>query len=110
MVRQGVAPDVVTYNLVIDAVYKAGAIDKAELVLRQMVDDGVVPKTCTYNSIIHGYSSQGHWKEAVRVFKEMASQSVTPDELLIDFLCPTFANMEEAKKPQRYFIPWLRRA
>ena len=33
MVQQGVVPNVVTYNSIIDALCKAGAMDKTELVL-----------------------------------------------------------------------------
>jgi pentatricopeptide repeat protein len=36
MVQQGVVPSVATYNSVIDALCKAKAMDKAELILRQM--------------------------------------------------------------------------
>ena len=41
MTQQGVVPNVVTYNSIIDAMCKAGAMDKTELVLPQMVDNGV---------------------------------------------------------------------
>jgi pentatricopeptide repeat protein len=41
MMRQGVVPDAVTCTSVIDALCEAGAMDKAELFLGQMIDNGV---------------------------------------------------------------------
>jgi pentatricopeptide repeat protein len=63
MVQQGIAPNVVTYTSVIDALCKARAMDKSELFLRQMVDNNVQLNNVTYNCMIHGYST-GRLKEA----------------------------------------------
>ncbi|KAM0912914.1 hypothetical protein ACQ4PT_012518 [Festuca glaucescens] len=74
-----VVPNVVTYHSIIDALCKARAVDKAELFLRQMVDNGVQPDKVTYNIMIHGYSSLGQWKEASKMLREMKSQGLTPN-------------------------------
>jgi pentatricopeptide repeat protein len=37
MLQHGISPDLLTYNSSIDALCKARALDKAEVVLRQMV-------------------------------------------------------------------------
>ena len=45
MVQLGISPTVMTYNLVIDALCKARAIDKVEVVLQKMVDKGLKTNT-----------------------------------------------------------------
>jgi pentatricopeptide repeat protein len=57
-------------------------MDKAEVILRQMVNNGVQPNTVTYNSLIHGYSTLRQSKEVVRLLKEMRNQGVIPTLLL----------------------------
>jgi leucine-rich PPR motif-containing protein len=66
MMDWGIAPDVVTYNTVIDGLCKAQVVDRAEGIFQQMIDKGVKPNNDTYNCLIHGYLSIGKWKEVVQ--------------------------------------------
>jgi pentatricopeptide repeat protein len=54
-VQQGIPPSVATYTTIIDALCKARAMDKAEVILQHMIDSGVLPYHMTYHSLIHGY-------------------------------------------------------
>ncbi|KAG8037208.1 hypothetical protein GUJ93_ZPchr0020g33576 [Zizania palustris] len=72
MKKQGISPDVVTYNSTIDGLCKSKEMDKAEKVLQQMLDAGVQPDNITYSSLINGYSSLGMWKESVRTMGRLS--------------------------------------
>ncbi|KAF7053639.1 hypothetical protein CFC21_061512 [Triticum aestivum] len=100
MMRQGVVPDAVTCSSVIDALCKAGAMDKAELFLRQMIDNGVRPNKETYNCVINGYSTSGQWKGAAKMFREMTSQGLILDIFTYNWfssLCKHGRNKEAAE-------------
>jgi len=72
-------PNVVTYNTIIDAFCKEGAMDKASMLFDEMTDSGIHPNVVTCNTIIHGYSVQSRWKECIRIFKEMVDKGLSPD-------------------------------
>jgi leucine-rich PPR motif-containing protein len=63
MMDQGIPPNIVTYNTVIDGLCKAQVVDRAKGVFQQMIDKGVKPNNVTYNCLIHGYLSIKQWKE-----------------------------------------------
>jgi pentatricopeptide repeat protein len=62
VVRQGVRPDVVSYNTVISCLAKASGrhrVDQAEEVFRQMVRQGVRPDVKTFGALIEGHARAG---------------------------------------------------
>uniref|UniRef100_M8CEM0 Pentatricopeptide repeat-containing protein n=1 Tax=Aegilops tauschii TaxID=37682 RepID=M8CEM0_AEGTA len=92
--------EAVTCSSVIDALCKAGAMDKAELFLRQMIDNGVRPNKETYNCVINGYSTSGQWKGAAKMFREMTSQGLILDIFTYNWfssLCKHGRNKEAAE-------------
>nr|CAB3448783.1 unnamed protein product [Digitaria exilis] len=75
-----------------------GAMDKAEVFFRQMVDKGVQPNIVTYANIIHGYSTLGQWKEAFRL------QEVKPDVVTYGTLVAAFCRMGRLDDAMDIFI------
>ncbi|KAK1409668.1 hypothetical protein QVD17_36197 [Tagetes erecta] len=51
----GVIPDVVTHNHLINGFCKVGEIEKAEWLIRQMTYQGPSPNCATYNTLMKGY-------------------------------------------------------
>ena len=88
-----------TYNTIIDGLCKAQAVDRAEVVLQQMISKGVKPNIRTYTCLIRGHLFTGQWEEVVRRFKEMSSRGIEPNDftygLLLDYLCKN-GNCSEA--------------
>jgi pentatricopeptide repeat protein len=62
--------------MIIHGLFKVGEVSKAELVIRQMVDEGVQPDKVTYYSMIHGYSSLGRRKEAGKMCGEIGQPNI----------------------------------
>ena len=89
-----------TYNTIIDGLCKTQAVDRAEVVLQQMIDKGVKPNIRTYTCLIRGHLFTGQWEEVVRRFKEMSARGIEPNDftygLLLDYLCKE-GNCSEAQ-------------
>ncbi|MCV5004772.1 pentatricopeptide repeat-containing protein, partial [Escherichia coli] len=66
MENQGLFPDVITYNAILDGFCKQGRMHEAEQVLRRMTEHGVKPDRSTYTSLINGHVSQDNLKAAFR--------------------------------------------
>lgn len=67
-------PNVFSYSTLLDAFAKAnyhGAAEKAESILRQMIDQGVSPNTVSYNTVIDAYVKSRNVERAEALLNEM---------------------------------------
>lgn len=69
MLRVGFQPDVVTYNIIINAFCKLGNLDCAIRILEQMCKERQKPSTRTFTTIIYGYAKCGDMKMALKIVK-----------------------------------------
>ncbi|WOL18361.1 hypothetical protein Cni_G27156 [Canna indica] len=94
MLFNGFAPDVVTYNCLIDGLCKTYRIERAHELLEEMLLKGCSPNRVTYNSFIRYYSLVNQVDKAVEMMRAMVSRnhgiptssSYTP---IIHALCET---------------------
>lgn len=92
MVFNGFAPDVVTYNCLIDGLCKTYRIGRAHELFDEMSKKGCTPNRVTYNSFIRYYSAINEVDKAVNMMRDMVerehgkptSSSYTP---IIHSLC-----------------------
>lgn len=52
---QGVFPNVVTFNVLVDILCKEGMVAETKRVIDMMIQRGIEPDTITNNSLMHGY-------------------------------------------------------
>ncbi|XP_038896391.1 LOW QUALITY PROTEIN: pentatricopeptide repeat-containing protein At3g22470, mitochondrial-like [Benincasa hispida] len=101
MVDQGVQPNVVTFNVLIDMFCKAGKVIKAKELLELMTHRGTLPDLFTYNSLIEGFCLVGDLNGANELFVSMPSKGCEPDVIsytvLINGYCKSL-KVEEAMK------------
>ncbi|KAL6195149.1 hypothetical protein ACLB2K_030770 [Fragaria x ananassa] len=71
MASQGIFPDVVTYNVLVDTLFKEGKVVDAETVVETMIEKHIEPDTITYNSLMGGYCLRGKMVKAKQVFDVM---------------------------------------
>ena len=60
-------PSVISYSTVLDACAKSnheGAGDRAEIIMRGMLNKGIEPNTISYNSVIDAYVKSGNFDRA----------------------------------------------
>ncbi|MCD9646734.1 hypothetical protein HAX54_036888 [Datura stramonium] len=95
MLFKGFAPDVVTYNSLINGCCKTNRIERALELLDDMVKRGIAPNRVTYNSFIRYYSATNEIDNAIEMLRRMqgmndgvlpCNSSYTP---IIHALCET---------------------
>ncbi|CAM9677245.1 unnamed protein product [Scytosiphon promiscuus] len=80
MKREGVIPEVKTYNAALSVVARSGREDVALALLKQMQTDGYCPDAISFNTAIDACASRGRWREAVELLEvEMPAAKVKPD-------------------------------
>ena len=64
MPKQGLNPDVVTYNTLMNELCKMGNVKEAIKLFQQMKGSNVVPNVITYSTLMDGLSKEGMIQEA----------------------------------------------
>ncbi|KAF5800068.1 putative tetratricopeptide-like helical domain superfamily [Helianthus annuus] len=70
--NNGVIPDVVTHNHLINGFCKVGAFDKAEWLIAQMSYRGPSPNCATYNTLMKGYCAFNDIEKALDLLSTMS--------------------------------------
>lgn len=79
MLEGGVAPNRITYNLIMSLYRRHGKLEEAEFVYKHMFQTGVkCPKACS--AMMSLYSRAGRFKEAEQIFVTMREENVEPDK------------------------------
>ncbi|KAL0456559.1 UNVERIFIED_CONTAM: hypothetical protein Slati_0995100 [Sesamum latifolium] len=63
MMQRNIAPNTVTFNVLIDGYNLVGQIDKARKLLDSMTGRGLKPSIISYNNLINGYCKKGKVEE-----------------------------------------------
>ncbi|KAJ8620206.1 hypothetical protein MRB53_028735 [Persea americana] len=89
--ERGVAPNVETYNSLIDGHAHVFQFDRCLQILQEMKEKGVHPDVVTYGSLISGLCKNGKVDEAEILREDMADRGVSPNvkayNMLIDGYC-----------------------
>jgi pentatricopeptide repeat domain-containing protein 1 len=87
----GKKPDIVSYNIVINAYCKQGLMQGASRIFSEMMDSGIHPSIVTYNTFVAGYSNLAMFEEAMNVFNYMKKHGYMPNEhtynAIVDSYC-----------------------
>ncbi len=83
-------PNDLNFRCVIDALAKSGHADRAERLLRKMIERNVVPNKFHYCGVLNGYARQGQPLEAERLLTEMQTHgNITPNT--VAYSCVMYA-------------------
>ncbi|ONK62759.1 uncharacterized protein A4U43_C07F7840 [Asparagus officinalis] len=66
----GICKDVVTFNVLIKALFMVGMIEDARVLFKEMPNMGVIANSVTYCTMIDGLCKKGEMEEALEVFQE----------------------------------------
>ncbi|GLU09277.1 hypothetical protein SLE2022_261460 [Rubroshorea leprosula] len=75
MLDEGVQPNVVTYNVLIDVLYE-GVIEDAQKLVDLMIQRGISPDENAYTSLLHSFYYMGNVDEAKALFIELLDEGV----------------------------------
>ncbi|MQL87718.1 hypothetical protein Taro_020259 [Colocasia esculenta] len=81
--RTDIVPKPFIYNPVLDGFCKAGNIEDANLIFREMVERKCSPDTVTYTVLIIGHCMKGRMSEAIALFDKMGQSGCSPDNITV---------------------------
>lgn len=81
--RSSFHPDVICYNLLIDAYGQKSLYKKAESTYLQLLEGGCVPTEDTYALLLTAYCASGLLEKAEAVFAEMRKYGFLPSRVSV---------------------------
>ncbi|VFQ69274.1 unnamed protein product [Cuscuta campestris] len=95
------APDVITYNTVLDILGKCGRVDEMHHKFAAMKEAGICPDFVSYNTLINSSRKVGNLEMCLVYLKEMCEGGIKPDLLTFTAIIEAFGrsgNIDEALK------------
>ncbi|XP_068644981.1 small ribosomal subunit protein mS78 (rPPR3a)-like [Aristolochia californica] len=74
-----IAPDRITYNILILAYCKMGSLDEALSVLVTMEAKGAEPVVITFNTLLHGFYGANRFPDAEKLWAKMEECNISPN-------------------------------
>ncbi|KAH7655386.1 HCP-like protein [Dioscorea alata] len=105
MKSRSIAPDLVSFNTLINAKAKAGLMvpGSARELLQQVRNAGLRPDTITFNTLISACSHSLSFSEAVEVFESMEASKCQPDLWTYNGMVSVYARCGMARDARRVF-------
>jgi pentatricopeptide repeat protein len=94
MKRDGIKPDVYTYNTMIDVYAKNGKLEQAIEVFTSMKRDEVKPNVITYNTTIDAYAKNHQLAKAKEIFASMKKDGIKPCVITYNVMIDAYAKNE----------------
>ncbi|XP_022718545.1 pentatricopeptide repeat-containing protein At3g18110, chloroplastic-like isoform X2 [Durio zibethinus] len=103
--ERGCEPDLVSFNTLINARLKAGAMlpDLAVELLNEVRRSGLRPDIITYNTLISACSREPNLEEAMKVFDDMESHNCQPDLWTYNAMISVYGRCGIAYKAEQLF-------
>merc|ERR1719473_1506038 len=83
MSEEGIAPNLVTLNTLLDACARAGKMEKCATLMQEIREKhGLMPDRITYSTLIKGFCNHGDIAKALALMKSMKEQGLKPDAII----------------------------
>ncbi|XP_015964595.1 pentatricopeptide repeat-containing protein At3g18110, chloroplastic [Arachis duranensis] len=105
MRKRGCEPDLVSFNTLINARMKSGAMvpNLAFQLLEEVRRSGVRPDIITYNTLISACSRESNLEEATMIFKDMENHHCQPDLWTYNAMISVYGRCGFARKAEQLF-------
>uniref|UniRef100_A0A7N0TMU6 Pentatricopeptide repeat-containing protein n=1 Tax=Kalanchoe fedtschenkoi TaxID=63787 RepID=A0A7N0TMU6_KALFE len=100
MVHAGCEPDIITYGIMVDILCKAGRVDEAVEIVKEM-DPVCKPTSFIYSVLVHTYGIENRIEDAVDTFLEMERSGVKADVAVYNSLISAFCKVHKMKNVYR---------
>ncbi|PIN18480.1 hypothetical protein CDL12_08852 [Handroanthus impetiginosus] len=109
MARIQVPANLITYNILLKGYCQQLQIDKAEDLIREMVDEaGIEPDVVSYNTLIDGCILVDDSAGALTYFNEMRKRGIAPTKVSYTTLMKAFASSGQPKLANKVFDEMLK--
>jgi len=102
------APNVFTFNIVIDFLCKEGELAEARSLFSRMKEMGCLPDVVTFNSLIDGYGKCGELDEVEQLVEEMRRSGCKADVVTYNALINCFCKFGRMETAYGYFAAMKR--
>ncbi|KAJ9697264.1 hypothetical protein PVL29_009174 [Vitis rotundifolia] len=114
MANQGIKPNTVTYNILIDAYGKAKRFAEMESTLLEMLREGKCePDVWTMNSTLRAFGSSGQIETMEKCYEKFQSAGIEPNIKTFNILLDSYGKAEKYEKMsavmeymQKYHFSW----
>ncbi|KAG5230082.1 transcription initiation factor IIB [Salix suchowensis] len=86
MSHKALPPDTVTYNTLMQALYRYGRPKEALNLFKEMCSYGLLPSLVTHSILLDGFCKHGHLDEALKLLKAMQEKKLEPNIVLYNIL------------------------
>lgn len=90
-----VAPDVITYSILIKASCNAGNLNNALVLFEKLREEGLVFDTVAFNTLLLACSKAGRLPEAERIFRHMCDLGMRPTNVTISILVKMYGRAKQ---------------
>ncbi|KAJ4956432.1 hypothetical protein NE237_013215 [Protea cynaroides] len=114
METQGIKPNTITYNTLIDAYGKTGRFEEMESTLMQMLSErNCEPDVWTMNSTLRAFGSSGQLETMERCYEKFQSSGIRPNIKTFNVLLDSYGKAGDYDKMssvmeymQKYYFSW----
>ncbi|BBN17525.1 protein MpPPR_10 [Marchantia polymorpha subsp. ruderalis] len=101
MYTQGIEPDIVSFNILLEACVSGSHVKEAQKIFDNLKRRGLKPTVITYTTLITVYANSGHCSDALLLLSEMLAHNCLPNAVTFSSLitaCARDGVYEEAEK------------
>ncbi|KAA0052739.1 pentatricopeptide repeat-containing protein [Cucumis melo var. makuwa] len=101
MEKNGMEPDLVTFNTLLAALYRKGQFSDGESIWAMMESKNIAPNLISYNARLRGMVLEKRIQDGIELLAEMEEKEIKPDVYSYNILIKGFCedgDLEEAKK------------
>eukprot|EP00210_Caulerpa_lentillifera_P003334 g3181.t1 len=109
----GIYPNVVCYNTIIDGISKDEKLSIEEMltlsskIVDAMTKEGTLLDTRTYNAMINVAFKAKSLKKAIQLFEQMKKAGIDPSYATYDIMIKCYEKLGDQSKPDAYMNPYL---
>lgn len=90
MTHRGLAPDIVSYNSLINGLCKMGRIQEAVNLFEKLQVEGIQPDAITYNTLICWHCRDGMFDDACLLLHQGVKNDIVPNDVTWYILVSNF--------------------
>ncbi|KAG9160112.1 hypothetical protein Leryth_015007 [Lithospermum erythrorhizon] len=108
MEKNGVKPDLVTFNTVLVGLYSSKRFLEGEKMWRRMIETGLKPDIRSWNARIIGYVNEKRFDEAVKALSELDRTGLKLDAFSYRALIKGYCDEENLKEAKKWYAEFVR--
>lgn len=101
--KLSIVPNIVSYNIAMKALCKAGSLYSAVLLMDEIEKHGIKPNLVTFNTLLKALYESERFSEADNLWAMMEKRNILPDICSYNIRCGGFSKVSEVSKAIQLF-------